>query len=102
MRLTQRVASAAVMAVIGSFAGTAAWADQSFTGIVTILDRTTSEVVIKQAPSGETVGANTPGVVEKFKLRTVPESLHAGEKVTVTYTESGGVKTIGNVTEQKD
>jgi hypothetical protein len=102
MRLTERVACAAVIAVVGSFAGSAAQADQTFTGVVTILDRTTSEVVIKQAPAGETVGANTPGAVEKFRLRTVPESLHAGERVTVTYTESNGVKTISNVTEKKD
>jgi hypothetical protein len=102
MRLTERVACAAVITVMGSFAGSAAQADQTFTGVVTILDRTTSEVVIKQAPAGETVGANTPGAVEKFRLRTVPESLHAGERVTVTYTESNGVKTISNVTEKKD
>ena len=103
MRLTERVACAAVMAVLGSVAGSAAQAaDQTFTGVVTILDRTTSEVVIKEAPAGETVGANTPGAVEKFRLRTVPESLHAGERVTVTYTESNGVKTISNVTEKKD
>jgi hypothetical protein len=49
MRLTERVACAAVIAVLGSFAGSAAQADQTFTGVVTILDRTTSEVVIKQA-----------------------------------------------------
>lgn len=107
MRLTQRVASAAVLAMLGtffaSFAGSAVQAaDQSFTGVVTILDRTTGEVVIKQAPAGETVGANTPEAVEKFRLRTVPETLHAGERVTVTYTESNGVKTISNVTENKD
>lgn len=102
MRLTERVASAAVLAVLGSFVGSAAQADQSFTGVVTILDRTTSEVVLKQAPAGETIGANTPGAVEKFRLRTVPESLHAGERVTVTYTESNGVKTISNVTEVKE
>jgi len=103
MRLTERVACAAVIAAMGAFAGSAARAaDRTFTGVVTILDRTTSEVVIKQAPAGETIGANTPGAVEKFRLRSVPESLHAGERVTVTYTESNGVKTISNVTEKKD
>ena len=99
MRLTPFVASAAMFVALGTAASAD---DKSFSGTVTILDRTTSEVVIKQAPAGETIGANTPGAVEKFRLRSVPESLHAGERVTVTYTESNGVKTISNVTEKKD
>ena len=37
MRLTERVACAAVMAALGSFAGSAAQADQTFTGVVTCL-----------------------------------------------------------------
>jgi hypothetical protein len=103
MRLTERVACAAVIAVVGTFAGSAAQAaDQSFTGVVTILDRINNEMAIKQAPAGQTTGAATTGEVQKFRMRgAIPESVHAEDKVTVTYTESNGVKTISNVTEVK-
>lgn len=66
MRLRQIMlaGSAAVMLV-----GTApAWADQTFSGLVTIVDRTTGEVVVKRDDGG-TVGSGTAAATEKFKLR---------------------------------
>ncbi|QUS39930.1 hypothetical protein RPMA_14630 [Tardiphaga alba] len=81
---------------------TAAWADQTFSGMVTIVDRTTNEIVVGQATSG-TVGSTAQPAPERFKLReAVPESLHAGDKVTVTYTESAGIKTATKVSEDKN
>jgi hypothetical protein len=103
MRLTERVASAAVIAVLGSLAAPAAWADQSFTGTVMVLDRINNELAIKQAPAGETTGANAAGVVQKFRMRgAIPETLHAEDKVTVSYTEAGGIKTITAVNPPKE
>jgi hypothetical protein len=75
----------------------AAFADQSFTGTISILDRTTNEIVLKPAPAGETTGANAGGL-QSFKMRgAIPDTLHAGDKVTVSYTEAGGVRTISSV-----
>lgn len=88
--------------------GTAYAADQTLTGLVTVVDRTTSEIIIKQdvpkqGTSSDTVGSAARAETTKFKMRdAVPESLHAGEKVTVTYTESGGVNTATKVEESKD
>lgn len=108
--------------VMGLTAGTlivsglgGALADQTVTGLITIVDRTTNEIVIKRDDS--TVGANSgaanaggaktggtqaDAVTEKYKLRDgVPESLHAGEKVTLSYTEANGVRTATSVAEEK-
>ncbi len=86
-----------------TIAGTGiARADQTFSGLVTVVDRTTSEIVVKRDESG-TVGSSAAAATEKFKLRDgIPESLHAGEKVTISYTESGGIKTATKVDEVKN
>lgn len=99
MTLTKFAASGAVLAALVSGAlGSAAWADQSFTGTVTVLDRINNEVAIKQAPAGETTGANAADVVQKFKMRgAIPDTLHAEDRVTVSYTEADGIKTITSV-----
>ncbi len=104
MTVTKRLASGAVLAVLGSVAlGSAAWADQSLTGTVTVLDRINNELAIKPAPAGETTGANTAGEVQKFRMRgAIPESLHAEDKVTVSYTEADGIKTITAVNPPKE
>jgi hypothetical protein len=104
MTFTKRVASGAVLAVLGSVAlGSAAWADQSFTGTVTVLDRINNELAIKPAPAGETTGANAAGEVQKFRMRgAIPDTLHAEDRVTVSYTEAGGIKTITAVNPPKE
>jgi hypothetical protein len=99
MKLTTIVATAA-LAMLGS---TAFAADQSFTGTVTVLDRINNELAIKPAPAGQTTGANAPTQVQKFKMPgAIPESVHAEDKVTVSYSEANGVKTITNLAPQKD
>jgi hypothetical protein len=99
MKLTTIAASGAMLAMIGS----AAFADQSFTGTVTVLDRLNNELAIKQAPAGQTTGANAGGDVQTFRMKgAIPESVHAEDKVTVSYTEANGVKTITSVVPQKD
>ena len=99
MRLRQKIlAGSAALMLVGSCP---AWADQTFSGLVTIVDRTTGEIVVKRDDGG-TVGSSA-AATEKFKLRDgIPESLHAGEKVTISYTESGGVKTATKVDETKN
>lgn len=99
MRLRQIIlAGSAALALAGTCP---AWADQTFSGLVTVVDRTTGEIVVKRDEGG-TVGSSA-AATEKFKLRDgIPESLHAGEKVTISYTESGGVKTATKVDEVKN
>lgn len=100
MRVQQIILAGSMAVAIG---GTApAWADQTFSGLVTVVDRTTGEIVVKREEGG-TVGSSGAAVAEKFKLRDgIPESLHAGEKVTISYTESNGLKTATKVDELKN
>jgi Cu/Ag efflux protein CusF len=85
------LAGTAVLAITGS----AAWAQQALTGMVTKVDRINHTVAIQQTQSG-TVGANTGGTLEEFKAQDglSLDSLHAGDKVTFSTSEAGGVKTI--------
>jgi Cu/Ag efflux protein CusF len=85
------LAGAAVLTIIGS----AALAQQALTGTVTQIDRINRTVAIKQTQSG-TVGANTGSAAEEFKAQDglSLDSLHAGDKVTFSTSETGGTKTI--------
>jgi hypothetical protein len=100
MRLRQIMLAGSTAIALGG--AIPAWADQTLSGLVTVVDRTTGEIIVKRDEGG-TVGSNAAAPTEKFKLRDgIPESLHAGEKVTITYTESGGVKTAIKVDETKN
>jgi Cu/Ag efflux protein CusF len=70
-------------------------AQQALTGTVTKVDRINGSVAIKQAQSG-TVGANAAGAGEEFKAQEglSLDTLHAGDKVTFSVSETGGVKKI--------
>ena len=72
----------------------AALAQQALTGTITKIDRINGTVAIQQTQSG-TTGANTGGA-EEFKTQKglSLDTLHAGDKVTYSATESGGIKTI--------
>jgi hypothetical protein len=73
--------------------GSAALAQQAQTGVVTTVDRINSTVAIRQTQGG-TVGAN-PGPAEEYKAPGLPlDDLHAGDGVTFSATETGGVKTL--------
>lgn len=98
MKLTSLIASGAMLAAVAGSTGSAAWADETFTGTVMVLDRINNEVAIKRAPAGQTTGANAASEVQKFKLQSgAPDTLHAEDKVTVSFTDKGGVKTITSV-----
>jgi Cu/Ag efflux protein CusF len=92
------LASCAALTVFSS-AGVAQQA-MTGTGMVTTIDRTQGSIAIRQTQSG-TVGANTGGAAEQFKLQGASlEALHAGDRVTFTATEAGGVKTITKIDRQ--
>jgi Cu/Ag efflux protein CusF len=91
------LAGTAALTIIGS----AALAQQALTGTVTEVNRISRTVAIQQTQSG-TTGANTRGAAEEFKAQDglSLDSLHAGDKVTFSATEAGGVKTITNLRNQ--
>jgi Cu/Ag efflux protein CusF len=79
--------------------GSAASAQQAQTGIVTQVNRLNGTVVVRQIQPG-TVGA-TPGAPEEFKAPNASlDALHAGDRVSFTATETGGVKTITKIDRQ--
>jgi Cu/Ag efflux protein CusF len=81
--------------------GPAAFAQQALMGTVTPIDRLNRTVAIKQTQSG-TVGANSGGAAEEFKVQDdlSLDTLHAGDKVTFSATETGGIKTITKLQNQ--
>jgi Cu/Ag efflux protein CusF len=78
----------------------AASAQQARTGTITEVDRINGIVAIQQTQSG-TTGANTGGA-EQFKTQQglSLDTLHAGDKVTFSATETGGIKTITKLQKQ--
>jgi Cu/Ag efflux protein CusF len=81
--------------------GSAALAQQALTGTITKVDRINGTVAIQQMQNG-TVGANTGGAAEEFKAPggVSLDTLHAGDKVSFSTTETGGVKTITKLQKQ--
>jgi hypothetical protein len=76
-------------------------AQQPLTGTITTIDRISGIIVIRQTPNG-TVGASGGGATEQQLKAPVAllEPVHAGDKVTVSVTESGGKKTITKIDRQ--
>ena len=85
------LAGTAALAIIGS----AALAQQALTGMVTKIDRINGIIAIQQTQSG-TTGANTGGAAEEYKAQggLSLDALHAGDRVTFSATETGGIRTI--------
>jgi len=98
MKISQVIlAGTATLTLISS----EAWAQQALTGTLTQIDRIHGTVAIKQTQSG-TTGANTGAAAEEFKAQggLSLEALHAGDRVTFSVTETGGVKTITKLQRQ--
>ncbi len=91
------LACIAVLTVIGS----PAYAEQTITGTITKLDRISGSIAIRREEN-VTVGANTGGVSEQFKTQTgLPtEAVHAGDKVMLFITETGGIRTVTKIQKQ--
>jgi hypothetical protein len=93
------LAGAAAVTIISS----AALAQQSLTGTVTKVDRINGAIAIQQEQSG-TVGASIGSAGEEFKAQrgVSLDDVHAGDKVTVSTAETGGVKTITKIEKPKE
>jgi Cu/Ag efflux protein CusF len=85
------LAGTAALTIISS----AALAQQALTGTVTQVDRIHRTVAIQKTQSGA-IGANTSGAAEEFKAQDglSLDTLHAGDKVTFSASETGGIKAI--------
>lgn len=86
-----------------AFISAAALAQQvtTGTGTLTFIDRIHGTVAIKQTESG-TVGASSGGAATEFKVKGVSlDAVHAGDKVTFSATEAGGIRTITKIEKQK-
>ena len=85
------LAGAAALSVIAS----AAWAEDAQTGQVMQLNRLNGTISIKRLQTG-TVGANTSGAAEDFKVRDglSTENLHAGDRISFATADKNGVKTL--------
>jgi len=83
--------------IVLTVAGSMALAEQALTGTVTVIDRINGTISIQQPQSG-TVGANGGATIEQFKIQnSLSNTVHAGDKVTFTFNEAGGSKTITKI-----
>ena len=75
-------------------------AQQSMTGTITKVDEANGKIALQQTQGG-TVGANS-GAAEEFKVQDglVFNAIKGGDKVAVTVTDIGGVKTITKLEKQ--
>jgi Copper binding periplasmic protein CusF len=74
---------------------------QPLTGLVVKVDRINGTVAIRPTQNG-TTGANTGNTAEEFKAQAglSLDTVHAGDRVTFSVAESGGVKTITKLDKQ--
>jgi hypothetical protein len=87
MTIAKSICAAAALAFIGS----AAFAQDAKTGMVTQIDRLNGTIAIQQPQDG-TVGASGGGIVKQFKVQGVSlDALHAGDQVS--FTQSGDTVT---------
>lgn len=96
MKLIKTFLAGSVLTVIGSVA----LAQEALTGTVTMLNRITGTITIQLTKSdteSATVGA-AGGTAELFKVQAgMLTSVHAGDKVTFSVSETGGTKTITKI-----
>lgn len=93
MRLSKMILAGSMLTVISSVT----LAQQALTGTVTTVNRISGTITIQQTESG-TVGASTGGATEQFKVQAgMLNTLHAGDRVTYSVSETGGTKTITNL-----
>ena len=76
-------------------------AQQSMTGTISKVDEAGGKVAIQQSQAG-TVGASSGGAAEEFKVQDglVFNAIKPGDKVSVTVSDVGGVKTITKLEKQ--
>jgi len=73
----------------------AAFAEDELKGQVTQVNRLNNTVAIRPIQDG-TVGANTVGSEQQFRVKdgVSLEDLHAGNRITYSVTDVGGIRTL--------
>jgi copper binding protein CusF len=95
MSLAKTVLAGSTLTLISSVT----LAQQALTGTVTTIDRINGTIAIQQTQSG-TVGANGGGS-EPYKAQEgMLSTLHAGDRVTFSVSETGGTKTVTKIEKQ--
>ncbi|MGJ4900410.1 copper-binding protein [Bradyrhizobium sp. HKCCYLRH2060] len=92
-----------ILTTVAMFVGTlpALAAEQGTAGMVTGINRLNGTIAIKRIPDG-TVGANTAGAAQEFKIKdnAMIENIHAGDRVTFS-TSDAATPTIVKLDRQK-
>ena len=98
MKIARIVSAGAVALFVLS---SAVLAQQAKTGTVTGINRLSNTIAIRQGQDG-TVGANTGGAAEEFKVGSGVslDNLHAGDKVSFSLSGSDETKTITKIDRQ--
>jgi len=99
MKVIQTISFAcAALALIGS----AALAEDMKTGMVTQIDRLNSTISIQQSPDGTVGASGAGGTATRYKVQgSSLEELHAGDQVSFSATQNGGVDTITKIEKKK-
>ena len=98
MRIAKAIFAGVALTLV---ACSGAIAQQSLTGTIAKVDEANGKLAIQQTQGG-TVGANSAGAAEEFKVQDglVFNAVKPGDKVAFTVTETGGVKTITKLEKQ--
>jgi len=98
MRIAKVILASATALTIVS---TSALAQEGIRGSITKVDEAAGTITIQQTQNG-TVGANTAGASEDFKVQDglMFNAVQAGDKVVFTASEIGGTKTITKLQKQ--
>jgi hypothetical protein len=98
MEVMKPVCAAAALAFIAS----AALAQDARTGMVTQINRLDGTIAIQQTQDGTVGAGNGGGTVKQYKVPGASlEALHAGDQVSFSATQSGGVDTITKIEKKK-
>ena len=90
--------TSAALALIGS----AALAQDAKTGMITQIDRLNSTIAIQQPQDGTVGASGGGGTVKQYKVQGGSlEALHAGDQVSFSAAQSGGVDTITKIEKKK-
>lgn len=95
--------SIGVAAAALAFMGSTAMAQQAETGTITRIDRLSNTIAIRQIPTGTVGTGNSAAAAKNYKVQSpgALENLHAGDRVSFSATQSGGVDTITKIEKKK-
>lgn len=94
MAVMKPVCAATVLVFIGS----AALGQDAKTGMITQINRLNGTIAIQQTQDGTVGAGSSGGAVKQYKVPVASlEALHAGDQVSFSATQSGGVDTITKI-----